>query len=400
MRKLIYLFLGLLIVACNNDDNSSSYNESNCIPLNFNNNNSSRWEGPFMGTNDTVAYIPDYYAVYYYIVVKELQDLYIQINGKYGNARYMSYNIYDADVLTNTGDGSILDKEINPYCDSYNPYSAVDNGNSTNYNVNIVSNSLGLDNELIYPPETDSLVVMLRYYVPEDSNGEIAGVELPSIVGKKIDMSGEMDLSFAQLNPPTIDTLKLKLTIMAEVVSTLTDSIGFWKLDSSGLLANKDNEYLIGPAICSEDQLAIIKFKPPTYNTANDITQSKDVRYWSLNIGDTETFTYNGIKDEDAIIADDGWCYVVFGRPNNEVESKCDIMKYNYLEWNVPSDIGIIIYRNMLGDNLFEGWLGNVPPLTLNPLEQGTVLEYLAPNFINDYGPRGIRVNVTDFLID
>ena len=122
---------------------------------------------------------------------------------------------------------------------------------------------------------------------------------------------------------------------MAEVVSTLTDSIGFWKLDSSGLLANKDNEYLIGPAICSGDQLAIIKFKPPTFNTVNDITQSKDVRYWSLNIGDTETFTYNGIKDEDAIIADDGWCYVVFGRPNNEVESKCDIMKYQLTIFNL-----------------------------------------------------------------
>jgi hypothetical protein len=397
MKKGIYLFLGLLIVACSSDDGNS---DSNCIPLDFNNDNSSRWEGPFLGTDDTVTYIPDYYAVYYYFVVKELQDLYIQINGKYGNARYMSYNIYDANSLSNTGDGSILDKEITPYCDSYNPYSAVDNGNSTNYNVNIVSTSLGLDNELIFSEEIDSLVVMLRYYVPEDSNGEIAGIELPSIVGEKTDMSGEIDLSFAQIQNPDTGPLAAKLTIMAEVVSTLTDSIGFWKLDSSNLLANNDNEYLIGPAICSEDQLAIIKFKPPTYNTANDITQSKDVRYWSLNIGDRQTFTYNGIKDEDAIIADDGWCYIVFGRPNNEVESKCAIRNYNYVEWNVPSDIGVIIYRNMLGNSLFEGWLGNVLPLTLNPLEQGTVLEYLAPNFINDYGPRGIRVNVTDFLID
>ena len=126
MKKLTYLFLALLIVACSSDDNSSSDNESNCIPLNFNNDNSSRWEGPFMGTDDTVAYIPDYYAVYYYFVVKELQDIYIQINGEYGNARYMSYNIYDASTLSNTGDGSILDNEINPYCNSYNPYSTCD----------------------------------------------------------------------------------------------------------------------------------------------------------------------------------------------------------------------------------------------------------------------------------
>jgi hypothetical protein len=54
----------------------------------------------------------------------------------------------------------------------------------------------------------------------------------------------------------------------------------------------------------------------------------------------------------------------------------------------------------MLGNSLFEGWLENVPVLTLNPFIPGTALESLAPNWINDYGPRGIRVNVTDFLID
>ena len=67
MKKGIYLFLGLLIVACSSDDGNS---DSNCIPLDFNNDNSSRWEGPFLGTDDTVAYIPDYYAVYYYLFLQ------------------------------------------------------------------------------------------------------------------------------------------------------------------------------------------------------------------------------------------------------------------------------------------------------------------------------------------
>lgn len=397
MKKYIYLVLTVLIVACSSDDGE----DSSCLPLDFNNDNSSRWEGPFMGTNNTVAYIPDYYAVYYYFVVKELQDLYIQINGEYGNARYMSYNIYNATTLSNTGTGSILDKEITPYCDSYNPFSSgVDtNGNLTNYSVNVVSNSLGLDNELVFPPATDSLVVMLRYYVPKDSNGAIAGVELPSIIGKKTDMSGEIDLSFSQLSTPEVGPLEAELTLMAEVVSILSDSIGFWKLDSSSLLANKDNKYLISPTVCSEDQLAIIRFKPPTFNTDTDITQTKDVRYWSLNIGDAATFTYNGIKDEDATITDDGWCYVVFGRTNNqEVKDKCEELNYNYLEWRVPSDTGIIIYRNLVGDPLFEGWLGNVDEF--KPYEPLTVLEKLSQNYIGDYAPRGRRMSIADFLIE
>jgi hypothetical protein len=396
MKKLL-LLSALLIFACNSDD----VTDSDCSELNFNNDYLSQWNGPFLGTDETVAYIPDYYAVYYYFVVKELQDLYIQVNGEFGNARYMSYNIYDANTLSNTGDGSLLDKEISAYCDSNNPFSSSDNnGNKTNYSLNILSSSLGLENELVFSQDIDSLVVMLRYYVPENSNGEIAGVELPSIVGKKTDLSGEIDLTFAQIQNPDAGPLAAKLTLMAEVVSTFSNSIGFWKLDSSNLLANNDNEYLIGPAICTEDQLAVIKFKPPTFNTPDDIDQAKDVRYWSLNIGDRQTFTYNGIKDEDAVVADDGWCYVVFGRPNSDVESKCDLRKYNFVEWNVPSDTGVIIYRNMLGNSLFEGWLGNVPVLTFSPFVPGTVLDYLAPNWINDYSPRGTRVDVTDFLLD
>ena len=85
--------------------------------------------------------------------------------------------------------------------------------------------------------------VMLRYYVPENSNGEIAGVELPSIVGKKTDLSGEIDLTFAQIQNPDAGPLAAKLTLMAEVVSTFSNSIGFWKLDSSNLLANNGGTY-------------------------------------------------------------------------------------------------------------------------------------------------------------
>lgn len=404
MKKLLYLFLTVLIVSCNSDDISTiGLGEvSSCPPLVFTSDYTSPWSLPFMGNNDTVPYIPDYYAVYYYFVVNDIQDQYIQINGNYGTARYMSYNVYNADSTSTdylSTLGSILDKEITPYCDSTNPFSLDNNGgDNSNYTVNIVPDNLGLKNQLTFGTELTSLVVMLRYYVPEDSNGPIAGVELPSIIGKKTDMSGEIDLSFSQLNTPEVGPLEAELTRMAEVVSILSDSIGFWKLDSSSLLANKDNEYLISPTVCSEDQLAIIRFKPPTFNTDTDITQTKNVRYWSLNIGDAATFTYNGIKDKDAIIRDD-WCYVVFGRTNNqEVKDKCAELNYNYLEWRVPSDTGIIIYRNLVGDPTFEGWLGNVEEFKL--FEPLTVLEKLSQNYIGDSAPRGRRVSIADFLIE
>lgn len=98
------------------------------------------------------------------------------------------------------------------------------------------------------------------------------------------------------------------------------------------------------PSIVSSDELAVIRLQPPSYQT--DFSIPADVRYWSMNIGDNKTLNYNGIKDSDAIVADDGWTYFVFGRDNNDVKAKCDEIKYNFVEWKMPTDRswGITLY--------------------------------------------------------
>ncbi len=425
MKKGIYLFLALLIVACGSDDISGE--DSTCIPLESLGLNQNKWSPPSMGSNNTVPFIPDYYAVYYNFQVDvEDQDQYIQITGEFPKARYMSYNIYNS-KKNNVGSGSIRDNQIIPNCGSTNPFTSDDNGGtSSNYTVNIVPDNrvdeleAELDNIVNYQIDSlvdseniidNRLIVMLRYYVTENPNG-IPYVELPSIIGKKIDMSGDLDLIFltpeSQL-PPHLTALEI--TFAAETVKD-QDSIGFWRFPSSGELPNNDNEYLVSPIICGPEELIIIKFKPPTFNRENDIAQGpQDVRYWSLNLGDRNTFTFNGIKDEDAKINPaDGFCYVVLANTilserAQQIKDKCDSLKYNYLDWNISggdlpahNEIGLMIYRNLVSTN-FPDSLAQVKTVKFKEVtDLNTLLEKVAENFIGNYAPRGKKKSIAEFL--
>jgi hypothetical protein len=358
--------------------------------------NETHWKGPFAGTDPTVLYIPDTYAVYWYFVVDRSQspNQYIQINGNYGNARYMSYNVYDLNELTTLG--SILDKDMAPHCDSYNPFATgIDvNGALSTYRVNIVPNNIevaDINNELKFDEKINSLIVMLRYYVYKTDL--MAGVALPTIIGRNPVSGSEVPVKYSS-ESPSVDVTPFTQQLNDFARIGQFDSIGFWKLPSSGLLENHDNIYLIGPAIVNADELAIIKFQPPGFQS--DFSQPKDVRYWSLNIGDNKTLNYNGIKDEDAVLADDGWCHIVYGRLNNEVKSRCADKKFNYVEWIVPSDTAFFTYRNLVSND-FPGNLDNVPTTDpAKPLE--SLYLDLAKKYIGNYAPRGEVMTITEFL--
>ena len=390
LKLLLFTIIAITFISCKNDDTP----EFACLPLDLV--NETHWSGPFAGTDPTVLYIPDTYAVYWYFVVDRSQspNQYIQINGDYGNARYMSYNVYDLNELTTLG--SILDKDMAPHCDSYNPFTPGINVNGTlsTYRVNIVPNNIevaDINNELKFDEKISSLIVMLRYYVYKTDL--MAGVPLPTIIGRDPVSGSEVPILFSS-QAPSVDVTPFTNQLYDFAKAGQLDFIGFWKLESSGLLENHDNIYLIGPGIVKEDELAIIKFQPPSFQL--DLSQPKDVRYWSLNIGDNKTLNYNGIKDEDAILADDGWCYIVYGRSNNEVKSMCTEKKFNYVEWNVPSDTAFFTYRNLVSND-FPGNLDNVP--TVDPTQplESLILD-LAKNYIGNYAPRGEKMTITDFL--
>ena len=353
------------------------------------------WMGPFTGKSDTVPYIPDTYADYWLFIVDRTQspDDYIQINGNYGAARYMSYNVYDAEELTSLG--SILDKNIEPHCDSYNIFTPDENlnGASTTYTINIVPDhlSLAVKNQLKFDRNIDFLIVMLRYYVGESDY--MANVPLPSITGKNtsnaVDVQVDLVTEF-----PSIDLSPItgQLNVLAQAGAG--NGIGFWRNPGNGLLQNFDNQYLVGTSIVQEEEVAVIKLKPPGFEI--DFSQSRQVRYWSMNIGDNKTFTYNGIKDEDAIVADDGWTYFVFGRMNNAVESRCVDSKLNFIEWRVPSDTAFFLYRNLVSNN-FSGNLGNVPTIDSDDSPLSLILKD-AKNYIGAYAPRGQKMTIEQFL--
>jgi hypothetical protein len=362
-------------------------------------NETNGWYGPYSGQDNTVPYIPDKYAVYSLFVVdrsKLDKNTYIQVNGEFGNARYMSYNIYDGNELTSLR--SIIDKQIEPDMGFQNPFN--NNGKKGErgnlYTINILPDNLNtnqeIKNKLLFSNKIQYLVVMLRYYVPIPDY--MGGVPFPKIIGKNNVTGKEEKLTL--INPINakskidISEFTKKLNYFAKKTGKLK-SILLFRAPANGLLDNSDAKYLIGSTIVNKDQVAVIKLKTPTFPKESD-----NVRYWSLNIGDNKTFTFNGIKDEDAVRSKNGWTYFVFGRKNSLVEEKCKSSKLNFIEWKMPTDTAFILYRNLVSKD-FRGKIEKVPMVKI---EESIIskIRKLAILHIGSSSPQGKKMAVKQFL--
>ena len=85
----------------------------------------SLWE-PFIGTDPTVIALPDLYSNYYAFSFDRTNgdDKYIgiRVKGQFGYARYMSYNLYDAQKASSYG--ALPDTALVPDAGSVNPFKA------------------------------------------------------------------------------------------------------------------------------------------------------------------------------------------------------------------------------------------------------------------------------------
>ncbi|MCP4121529.1 MAG: hypothetical protein GY751_07215 [Bacteroidetes bacterium] len=59
------------------------------------------------------------------------------------------------------------------------------------------------------------------------------------------------------------------------------------------------------------------------------------------------TFTYAGIKDNEAVGNNNDWVYFVLGDPDDTaLQAVASEVDYNFIPWNVTGSKGILIYRN------------------------------------------------------
>lgn len=352
----------------------------------------------YLGNDTTVMAFPDLYANYWtYSFIHPDENIGLRINGEFGDCRYMNYTVYN--VPSSKSLASLKDADIITDCGNDNPFMLQSNNGSKLYRIHILPDHVTDDqswwNVIKYEDDADSISVFLRYYLPEGD--EYASVELPKIeafntvTGETVPLPESFSLKDIHFNFDNINTL---LTSFFKVETVPDKIIRFYNISSDLFFANPDNLYLATPITKNENEVYMIRFKSPSYASDIEDISAANVRYWSVTQSDISTRSFSGLKDEEAIIAGDGYVNIVIADDTPENRSKAAGL--NFMPWNVKSGKMILIYRNMLTKSGFTGAFTKVPKLdgsnSLNVFLQA------ADAFIGDYAPKGKRMTTDEYL--
>ncbi len=375
-----------------------------------------------IGRDTTVGILPDQYANYYsYTLARTNENMGFKISGTFPDTRYFSFNVYS--LGDNTTQGSLVDYQIETDSGKPNPFVAnkdsVDVGeNFTVYIVPSKHKHKNLPNLLPYKDDVKMMTMVIRLY---DFNiDDFGGVELPTVQAFTMEDEVE-DIALHPINLPTSLSLRTivrnvslpgmvnRLGLLYEAENTVQldgprsnkqyYTLPFHAIDTRGYIANNDNRYLLTAITKQEKEVYVFKFKAPSYTSGpSDINQT-DVRYWSFNLGNEATYNFNALKDEDAILDEQGYVHIVLASKdeNGAIEKRTKELGYNFMEWNMPWKKGLILFRHMLADPNFEAQIDAVPPIQegmadFSPIE--------GQKYMGDYAPQGIRMSTEDFLME
>lgn len=354
------------------------------------------WE-ELIGSDTIVPALPDAYSNYFaYSFERTDPNMGIRINGEFASARYMSFNLYDVEVGSSFA--AILDKDMTSKECSSNPYANESGEPNKRYSVNIVpegTDASNLENSMEFDGAINRLSIFIRYYVPQGD--KYADVPLPSVEAFDINTGEILELpSPFNLIPEYVDIDELTTMVSPLFNLEIDEVIRFYNANSGGLYPNKHNHYVAAPITKRPDSVYMVRFKAPTYVMDYSEIGTKNMRYFSINQGGINTRNYSGIKDEDFIIANDGFITIVIADDEPDLRQKAAGL--NFMPWAVPSGKMILLYRNLVINEDFENGTNSVPMLNQNfgPLAIGQ-----AANFhIGEFGPLGLKMSKEDYLLD
>lgn len=375
------------------------------------------WQA-YIGRDTTVGILPDQYANYFtYTLARTNKDIGLKIQGEFPDTRYMSFNVYN--LRDNSTQGSLVDYQIQTDSGKPNPFIAnkdsVTTGNKyTAYIIPERYEHHRLPNQLVFNDDCRLLLVVIRLY--DFNKDDFGGVEYPTVQAFTLD-EDEKDIEFQAVHLPKALNLRSivrrfslprmveRLGWLFETEKTLPvdasnsnqkyNSIPFHGVNDDGFIENNDNRYLMAAITKKEDEVYVFHFKAPTYTTGPENINQTQVRYWSFNLGNAATYNFNALKDEEAIMDENGIVRLVLANKDSEIEQRTEELGYNFMEWNMPWKKGFILFRHMLANPNFEAQIEAVPPFQqgMNNME---AIE--AHQFMGDYAPRGLRMSKEDFL--
>lgn len=396
LRSAVFISAVTLVFGCQKVALSPSELKTENATMNVS--RESLWE-PFIGTDPKVIALPDLYSNYFTFSFDRTKgdDKYIgiRVKGQFGYARYMSYNLYDAEKASSFG--AFTDTALVPDAGSVNPFKAYADpfAISRNYTLIIVPEGYPVyaNQPNVFTFNTDSInisTLMIRYYVPQ--NSETAGVPLPSIEAFDVRTGNPVSV-------PSTYSLELSESVYATRMSpifktAIDDTVRFYHAIGLGQFNNADNIYLISALKRLNNEVFLLRFRPPSFRGDGSTDPNNDVRYWSITQVRKNTTAAFGIKDADFKKASDGYVYVAIGDEN--IKGKAKKAGYNFMPWSVQDTSMVLLYRNLLGNPSYAGYLGKVPVISMSSPKNIYIQN--ARNFIGDYAPQGIKMSRLTFI--
>jgi hypothetical protein len=369
------------------------------------------WQQEFLGTDPDVVFYPDSNVNYWTYRLNRSRvgnDVGIKIQGAYPQVRYMGINVYD-DVYDDESlspVGSLVDVSVDPDPGSVNPFLQEewpDYYPANYYTVYVVPEGTvvpGATNVIEYGADLQAISIFLRYYLPGiDARG---GFPLPTLSAFDTQTGEPVDLPRIGRKPLDARVL-LQAYLQQIAVDYAAGIIEPWfslnagnrllayRTSGAGLYPNNDNLYLTIPITKAPDEVAVLRFKPPSFPRRNGEIGQTDVRYWSISLGDRETFNHWTLFDDEAKVDDDGFVRIVIGPPTPEVMAKAG--PHNFIPWEIGEQ-GVLLYRNLLTRAGFAGGISRVPELG----DGGIKRLFAADLYIGEYAPSGALLSVSEFL--
>ncbi len=396
------------------------------------------WEDAYVGSDTTVLYLPDANAVYWRYGWKRApgERTGIAIRGRYPDARYFSFNVYDDDVKQSVG--SITDVDIIPEAGAANPF--LGKGGTVGaegglYTLYIMPDTMKVDapNVLYFPDSLTSLSVFLRHYLAE--GGILGGAPLPTV--SAVDMNTNTVTPADSSNPipklskqeieryllPLAQKLKaqyqadpegtvaamrekfgsgsvaLNSVVARQVVAKTFDDfeagqiLQSYNYQTDGTYPNKDNLYLVIPTIRAPRQSLVVRFRAPRYSAMPEGYAAADVRYFSVSQGDDATYNFATLADRDMRVGTDGIIEIVIGDDVPALRAKADELGVNFMPWLVGEKM-LLVYRHMLPRADFANGIDKVPAFDRTLPKKGQE----GGAHIGDYAPVGVLIDTGALL--
>lgn len=334
----------------------------------------------------------------------------LRFTGQFPNINTRFFNLTLYSDRTTERLGSMEDFNIIPKSGSENPFLKDGVSGSNYFEVNAIPSTADaskFENAIQFPADTERVTVLLRIYFNDILHGaDFGGVELPKIT--YFDVSTGKDIGEA----PRAKSLYYTrfMGIMSRVPLIKSQPVLAFTLAPNVLYQNGPTGYVTTANRMHKDSTLMFRFIPPVHPTSIAENKTADVRYWSICIGDTTTYTLTTLVDKTVLKDDKGYVNVMIADPDNSnfaaIKSKAANMKINLVEWKVAQygEPLMAFYRQMYIRQDFEYSVQKIktfPKLDNNghPDPNDTPKDdQLAHKVLGQHGPLGYKKHVSYFL--